>query len=602
MRKTGRRFEKLGMRFRLVLSFGTILLVAMIGTTFSFNYYNRRFIRELLQQNNVQKIREVNYGLNGLYDKVTQLFISFSSEKLYEMFQGTEGMSAFEKVKKQLAYEQGIKEAINANNLQSAIIGNIFYINRNRKAFVGNGTMDRQYLLEDAVWYQEFQEKGSTKLIFGPVMEDFRPENSAKNEVIYYIRAWNVPLSSGMRADEIPFILFSIHMDSIRDIFADYTEESKGFLIMDEAGNILKGINLNHAQEDVIVSLIHANKEELSATGTYMNKEWFIAGADVNKMGWQIFSVESTEDTFRDMNRIVRNINLIILFTGICALFLTVIFSSRIMMPITLLNRLISTIEEENDTFIQVKTNDEVGQIGNRFNQMKRKLQKMSADMYLSRVQEKEAQLSALQSQINPHFLYNTLDNIYCIAQIEEVDSIVRLSDNLSKMMRYSIDMNKRIVPVSKEIEHVYAYVEIINIRFDDSIRLEVLAEADIMDMGMMKLSLQPLVENAWNHGILPKPDHKGRVTIRLEKDEQNLLVTVTDDGIGISRERSGEMNRMLSGIDYGVTESAKGFGVALKNVNNRIKLSDGADYGITIYPAEEGAGCRVFMKLRVRG
>ena len=97
---------------------------------------------------------------------------------------------------------------------------------------------------------------------------------------------------------------------------------------------------------------------------------------------------------------------------------LTVVFSSRIMMPITLLNKLISTIEEENDTFIQVKSNDELGQIGNRFNQMKRKLQEMSANMYLSRVQEKEAQLSALQSQINPHFLYNTLDNIYCIAPV----------------------------------------------------------------------------------------------------------------------------------------------------------------------------------------
>ena len=120
---------------------------------------------------------------------------------------------------------------------------------------------------------------------------------------------------------------------------------------------------------------------------------------------------------------------------------LTVVFSSRIMMPITLLNKLISTIEEENDTFIQVKSNDELGQIGNRFNQMKRKLQEMSANMYLSRVQEKEAQLSALQSQINPHFLYNTLDNIYCIAQIEEVDSIVLLTENLSNMMRYSCDM-----------------------------------------------------------------------------------------------------------------------------------------------------------------
>lgn len=600
MRITGHRFERLGMRFRLVISFGTILLVAMIGTTLSFNYYNQKFIRELLEQNNAQKIRELNYGLNGLYDKITQIFISFNSENIYEMFEKTNGLSNFEKMRKLLAHEQVVKETINANNLQSVIIGNIFYINKERKAYVGNGTMNWQYSLEDAVWYQRFQENGSTKLIYGPVIEDFRPANSAKSEAVYYIREWNVPLSSGMRTDEIPFILFSISMTSIRSIFDEYTEESKGFLVMDETGNYLMGINLNHAQENEIIELIHDNKGELSEGGTYMNTEWFIAGGDMNRMGWQVYSVESTEDTFRDMNRIIRNINLIILLTGACALFLSVVFSSRIMMPITLLNGLISTIEEENDTFIQVKTNDEVGQIGHRFNQMKRKLQKMSADMYLSRVQEKEAQLSALQSQINPHFLYNTLDNIYCIAQIEEVDSIVRLSDNLSKMMRYSIDMNKRIVPVSKEIQHVKAYVEIINIRFDDSICLELAVEEEIMHLGMMKLSLQPLVENAWNHGILKKPGHQGRIRIQIKRNGQELFVTVTDNGIGISRERSEEMNRMLSGIDYGVTESAKGFGIALKNVNNRIKLSDGEDYGITIYPDEAG-GCKVFMKLRYR-
>ena len=126
----------------------------------------------------------------------------------------------------------------------------------------------------------------------------------------------------------------------------------------------------------------------------------------------------------------------------------------------------------------------------------------MSANMYLSRVQEKEAQLSALQSQINPHFLYNTLDNIYCIAQIEEVDSIVLLTENLSNMMRYSCDMKNHRVPLAKEIEHVKAYVSIINMRFDDSITLECCVEAPLLQVSILKLTLQPLVENAIYHGL----------------------------------------------------------------------------------------------------
>ena len=270
------------------------------------------------------------------------------------------------------------------------------------------------------------------------------------------------------------------------------------------------------------------------------------------------------------------------------------------MMPITLLNKLISTIEEENDTFIQVKSNDELGQIGNRFNQMKRKLQEMSANMYLSRVQEKEAQLSALQSQINPHFLYNTLDNIYCIAQIEEVDSIVLLTENLSHMMRYSCDMKNHRVPLAKEIEHVKAYVSIINMRFDDSISLECRVDGPLLQISVLKLTLQPLVENAWSHGILPKNGHRGSIRICAEAEGETLTVTVTDDGTGITPERSRELNAQLAEINYEATDSENGTGVALKNVNNRIKLSDGPEYGVTLYPAQ-GGGCRVVMKGKMK-
>lgn len=595
-----RKFEKLGMRTRLILSFGLVLLVAMLGTTLSINYYSHDFISGLLEQNNSQQMKEINYELNGLSDKVNQIFISFNSEQLYEMFRYQPHMSDFEQMKQRLDYEHEVKEMINGNNLQSVVTGVIFYVNKDKNAYVGNGAIQKDFSFQDADWYREFRNRGSLKLVYGPLTEDFRPENITKNEAIYYMRAWNVPSSSGFRQEEKPFILFSINMDYIRGIFEEYTQNSRGYLIAGGDGEILARINLTPDQEKDITGLIANHREDLGKSGTFLNKEWFVDGVRNEQFGWHIYSAESTEDTFRDMNRIIRNINLIILGTGIAAMALTVIFSSRIMMPITLLNKLISTIEEENDTFIQVKSNDELGQIGNRFNQMKRKLQEMSANMYLSRVQEKEAQLSALQSQINPHFLYNTLDNIYCIAQIEEVDSIVQLTENLSHMMRYSCDMKNHRVPLVREIEHVKAYVSIINMRFDDSISLECKLDGPLLQISILKLTLQPLVENAWSHGILPKNGHRGSIRICAEAEGETLTVTVTDDGTGITPEQSRELNAQLAEINYEATDSEKGTGVALKNVNNRIKLSDGPEYGVTLYPAQ-GGGCRVVMKVKLK-
>ena len=189
-------------------------------------------------------------------------------------------------------------------------------------------------------------------------------------------------------------------------------------------------------------------------------------------------------------------------------------------------------------------------------------------------------------------------DNIYCIAQIEEVDSIVLLTENLSNMMRYSCDMKNHRVPLAKEIEHVKAYVSIINMRFDDSITLECCVEAPLLQVSILKLTLQPLVENAWSHGILPKDGHRGIIRIDAEVREEALIVTVTDDGVGITPEKSRELNAQLSEVNYEAADSEKGSGVALKNVNNRIKLSDGPEYGLTLCPAE-GGGCRVVMKVK---
>ena len=155
--------------------------------------------------------------------------------------------------------------------------------------------------------------------------------------------------------------------------------------------------------------------------------------------------------------------------------------SRRALFPIQVLNKMIHTMEEDDDTYLDVVGDDEAGQIGERFNQMKKKIQELNAKKYLSELNEKEARLSMLQAQINPHFLHNTLDNIYCIAQIEEIEPIVKLTRDLSEMMRYSVNCKETFSTLKKELDHVRAYVDIINVRYDDSIDYKVVNENSIL-------------------------------------------------------------------------------------------------------------------------
>ena len=270
----------------------------------------------------------------------------------------------------------------------------------------------------------------------------------------------------------------------------------------------------------------------------------------------------------------------------------------RITMPLTVLNRFIDIMQEDPDAFIdEPSSGTEIGKIGHRLNEMKKSLKKINEDLYLVNLQEKEAQVSALQAQINPHFLYNTLDNIYCIAQLGETEPILCLSERLSLMMRYSMSMKKNIVPLRSELEHVQNFVAILNVRFDNRIHLINLIPPELDHVMVLKISLQPLVENAWRHGLLSSKSPFGMITLSARVEGQTLYLIVENDGECIPQERCDALNRSLSQVHYGESSYNSGHGIALDNINNRIKLTFGDQYGLRLENRKEG-GCQVIITL----
>lgn len=216
-------------------------------------------------------------------------------------------------------------------------------------------------------------------------------------------------------------------------------------------------------------------------------------------------------------------------------------------------------------------------------------------------LQQKQAEYLALQNQINPHFLYNTLEAIRADALVAGCENIADTTEALATFFRYTITDVRRFVTLSDELDNVDNYFIIQKFRFGDKLDMNVELESEeLMGARMPKLLLQPLVENAVSHGLECKVG-EGMVTIAVESSERNLFISVKDNGLGMPQDKVTELNSIFYSQDktrkrYGQEKNRKG-GIALPNVNSRIKLLFGEDYGLHVFSVE-GVGTELRMTL----
>lgn len=217
-----------------------------------------------------------------------------------------------------------------------------------------------------------------------------------------------------------------------------------------------------------------------------------------------------------------------------------------------------------------------------------------------ARILDKQTRINALQSQINPHFLYNTLESIRGQAIAEGNREIAAMIEALASFFRYSISHKHYLVTLREEIANVRNYFLIQEYRFNGKFSLELITDGDseVMECYVPRLTIQPIVENAIFHG-LEKKSGKGKVTIRMERTEKRLLIMVSDDGIGMDVQTLNMLNDKIlkhSQCSEG-EEASRGAGIALVNVNKRIELVFGQEYGLHIY-STKGMGTDVEIVL----
>ena len=269
----------------------------------------------------------------------------------------------------------------------------------------------------------------------------------------------------------------------------------------------------------------------------------------------------------------------------VIAFFVTFVWTRSLTRPLEELTSMTERIKGgETDLRISVKKQDEIGELGKNFNEMLDQIQALLAKEYETKLLLDRAEYNAMQAQINPHFLYNTLDTMSSIAQIRQCEEVSLLCQSLSNIFRYSLDMKNPFSTVAKEIVHLKNYIYVMNVRMQDDVRYKFNIDDTVLKCSVPRICIQPLVENALNHGLRNFRGEK-QVIIRAEAEGERLVITVEDNGTGIVN--PDELNRKMEENSLELVE--KGNSIGLININARVKMLYGDTFGIRAENREGG-------------
>lgn len=408
---------------------------------------------------------------------------------------------------------------------------------------------------------------------------------------------WVITLSRVIRnpyTNERQGLFFiDLNYDTISDLCEKSAMGEHGYVfILDAEGNVI----YHPKQQLLYTGLIKEETERVISCG----EDYFITdGRDgclytmsvSDKTGWTVVGVSY----LNEMMETRRWITWTFFLTAVVLVSVAVLFSGfladRITLPILKLRE--SMREVENGNFekasVVVTEKNEIGSLGNSFNLMTRKIQELMSQNVEEQKEKRKIELRALQSQINPHFLYNTLDSIIWMAENGENEEVVKMTAALATMMRQSFNNKAEIVSLEAEMEHVESYLMIQKMRYMDKLNFSVSLEEGIRECPIVKLVLQPLVENAIYHGIRYK-NGSGTVLVIAKREGEEIHITVEDDGVGMSEE---ELQHIFD--EHKVNYNSNGVGVY--NVERRLKLYYGNAYGL-FYESARNRGTRVLMKI----
>ncbi|WML33964.1 sensor histidine kinase [Clostridium sp. OS1-26] len=422
------------------------------------------------------------------------------------------------------------------------------------------------------------------------------------HNIFYGNHSWVVSLSKCVkykRGDEeaTGVLLVDMNFRSLDQICQQTKLGNMGYIyIIDDKGNIVY-----HPQQQLIyMGLKQENIKNVldEPSGTFIeafdNKQRLVTVKTVRITGWKIVGIYYMDQVAATKKNLGTYAFLIIILGILFVIAISTSLSAKISKPIKELEKCMKLVEEGRfDVEINVEGEYEVVRLSKAFNLMVLKITNLMEQIVKEQEGKRKSELNALQAQINPHFLYNTLDSVVWMIENEKNQEAVTMITALARLFRISISKGKNIITIKEELEHAKNYLIIQKVRYKNKFQFKIEVQEEVLNYSTIKLILQPIIENSIYHGIECSVD-EGEIFIYAGIEDNKLLLMVKDTGLGMSEE-------LVENILVTEHRESRGSGVGIKNVDERIKLCYGKEYGLKIESElEVGTTVKIYLPLYI--
>lgn len=575
---------KLSNKITFVIGVILVIQVVMFFVMYSYSYHIRR---EEIVENNIQILHQVNTNyLAGIIEDIDTASMEIFFNKVFWKKNEQSPVNEDDQIYNILASQYHSDNDLNSIYLYSSA-SNKFYImdEASFNQIPVKSSASTLYIfngddLQKMPWYEAAQEN---KGLVVSLATEIRHDNQ---HIICFSRYMKYPLKNN---DYYFVISLNLDISKFDTLCHQLNNDSEELMIFNQEKLIY---NSGNQPDEVVNDLARAIQKQKEANYWFTTKinsrKYVVIGDRCEDNGWTMLKLVPHNEMNRDVKLQFWTNCLIVIF----------IFSGGIFCLSYIINRTMKPIEDLAETMRHYRQGncyekpelsgrlDEVGTLYSSFEKMNVRINMLIESEYQSQIQEKQARLEALQAQLEPHFLYNTLQTISGIAIENNVFEIEDINNSLSEILRYSLNNSKQLVKIEEEVKIVQDYMNIQKYRFGDRLNLKIDLSSSALELRVPVFFLQLPVENAIKHGM-EKSVHTVNIHIYDTQTKHIFNIHIEDDGHGVTKERLDEIRTMLRGEDRAEYKEYKPKG--LVNLNERIRQQFGSDYGVWIDHMAEG-------------
>ena len=559
-------YRRRNIQFITSLSFTLVALVSMLFMGIAFYAQFVRNARQMALENNKQMLEQVSWNLNSYIRKM----MNISDFMYYNVIKNKDLTEESIDKEMNLLYEE------NKDYLVSIVC-----VTEDGAVLAAGpiATRKKSVDLKEQEWFVQAGEKIENLHFTTPHVQNIFESSN-------YQYAWVISLSRSVELTNVGHtrrgvLLVDMNYSAIEQVFDKANEQNSGYVyLMDRNGEIIY-----HPRQKAIYSGMVKENNQMASTyedGThienFMGEERAVVVKTIGYTGWKIVNVTPTSKLFRNTIHIGFFMVMICTVTIFLILFGNIFISDRVTEPLRNLEESIRYLEEGHleDEHIYIGGSHEIRHLGQTITLMVKRMKDLMDKMVREQEDKRKSELDALQSQINPHFLYNTLNSVVWMVECEQYREALSMVKALAKLFRISLSKGNSIITIEDELTHAQNYMSIQQMLYRNKFCVKIDVEPAIRGCITIKLIVQPILENAIYHGM-EFMDGEGEITVHGYEKDGDIYIEVSDNGMGIPEET----------IESLLTDKSrargKGSGIGLWNVNQRIALYFKGDYGLSI-------------------